>query len=157
MLVCLDFSPQCVQFSLLLRTQRSGAFLFAFLFVFFLCASRTLLLLQLIHTSHPLHNLRIFVLLTSTHAFSLQLCLALNNVLLQLFQLTPLCGADASTLLFLWAPLWVLAWLVPQSQRSHSWAQVLSPPCKHRCIAFQPSDLTLPCFWLCALFCFLCR
>merc|ERR1719468_663399 len=101
MLVNFNVPSQFIQFFALLRTSRSRAVLFlAFFLILLLCASRTLLLFELVHASDPLHDLRVFVLLSTTHTFSFQLCFAINDVFFQLFQLAPLCGADASTLLF---------------------------------------------------------
>merc|ERR1719468_337927 len=106
MLVNFNVPSQFIQFFALLRTSRSRAVLFlAFFLILLLCASRTLLLFELVHASDPLHDLRVFVLLSTTHTFSFQLCFAINDVFFQLFQLAPLCGADASTLLFFWFPL----------------------------------------------------
>merc|ERR1719468_723596 len=106
MLVNFNVPSQFIQFFALLRTSRSRAVLFlAFFLILLLCASRTLLLFELVHASDPLHDLRVFVLLSTNHTLSFQLCFAINDVFFQLFQLAPLCGADASTLLFFWFTL----------------------------------------------------
>mmetsp|Transcript_54490 Transcript_54490/g.86632 ORF Transcript_54490/g.86632 Transcript_54490/m.86632 type:complete len:268 (+) Transcript_54490:26-829(+) len=59
-----------------------------------------LLLLQLIHTSHHLHDLLVLVLLSTTHALLLKDGLSLDDLLLQILQLLGLCRAEASTFLF---------------------------------------------------------